>query len=311
MLRAQVRPRNPLAFPSGRAVIALALIPCALCVLASASHGVPERDATMEVRWPELSTGPLQDNSFLIEEAYNQERGVMQTILSAIHDEESGDWLATLSQEWPVPDERNQLSFTVPYCSLGGPDGSEGVGDVLLNYRRQVLEEGERRPAFAPRLSLILPTGDEEQGLGAGSAGVQVNLPFSKQVTPHFAAHLNLGVTILPDASDPSFPGRTERLTSWNGGTSVIWEPANAINVLLELVAERDAEIAVADVDYPSRVVLNPGVRLGWNGPWGVQWVVGAAAPIGLTSATDDVGVFLYLSVENAFTAQALAERRW
>lgn len=84
-----------------------------------------------------------------------------------------------------------------------------------------------------------------------------------------------------------------------------------AYNFLLELVATRDAEIAVEDVDYANRVVLNPGLRVGWNGSWGIQWVIGASAPIGLTRATDDLGVFLYFSVENAFTAAALEKRRW
>jgi hypothetical protein len=263
------------------------------------------------VAWPKLSSGPLQDNSFLIEEAYNQERGVVQHILSVVYDKKSGDWLGTFTQEWPVPDEANQLSFSVPYQWLGGLDGAAGVGDVLLNYRRQVLYEDERRPAFAPRLSLILPTGDEKAGLGANSTGVQVNLPFSKQVTPHFASHLNFGVTILPDAEDRDFPGRGERLTSWNGGLSLIWEPVDAINLLGELVASRDAEIGERGVDYRNRAIFNPGVRIGWNGPLGMQWVAGVAVPIGLTPATDDLGVFLYFSIEHAFTRAALADRRW
>ena len=35
------------------------------------------------IRWPSLRSGPLQDNSFLVEEAYNQEPGVVQHISSA------------------------------------------------------------------------------------------------------------------------------------------------------------------------------------------------------------------------------------
>ena len=41
-----------------------------------------------------------------------------------------------------------------------------------------VLDEGPGRPAFSPRLSLILPTGDSDE---LDSTGLQFNLPFSKQ----------------------------------------------------------------------------------------------------------------------------------
>ena len=52
-------------------------------------------------------------------------------------------------------------------------------GDVYLNYRYQALEEGPGRPAFSPRVSLIVPTGRPTAALG--EAGLQINLPFSKQ----------------------------------------------------------------------------------------------------------------------------------
>ena len=267
-----------------------------------------EVPAAFAARWPRLSSGPLQDNSFLIEEAYNQERGVIQHIVSAAYDRESGDWQATVTQEWPVPDETNQLSFTVPYALMGR--GEDGAGDVLLNYRYQLAFERERRPALAPRLSLVLPTGSVRDGAGDGSVGVQVLVPASKQLGEHFAAHLNLGATILPRARAVD-PPRHDRLVSWTGGGSLIWEPYNAINILAELLASRDAEIAEHGIDHETRVTFSPGVRVGWNGPWGVQWVVGVALPIGLTRPSDDLGVFLYFSAEQAVTAAARAARNW
>jgi hypothetical protein len=58
-------------------------------------------------------------------------------------------------------------------------------------------------------------------------------------------------------------------------------------------------------------VTLDPGVRLGWNGPAGIQWVWGVGLPIGLSHDTDHFGVFLYFSVEHAVTRAAQEERRW
>ena len=45
---------------------------------------------------------PIQDNSFLLEEAYNQEAGVVQHI-SAFQRMRGGEWIATFTQEWPAP----------------------------------------------------------------------------------------------------------------------------------------------------------------------------------------------------------------
>jgi len=99
------------------------------------------------IRWPSLRSGPLQDNSFLIEEAYNQEPGVVQHINSVLYDRASGGWLANFTQEWPLGGQRHQLSCSVPFSWLG--DGGRGPGDVLLNYRYQLLTEQGRRPAGA------------------------------------------------------------------------------------------------------------------------------------------------------------------
>jgi len=110
----------------------------------------------------------IQDNSFLIEEAYNQEAGVVQHIQSFQY--MKGDtWIYSFTQEWPVPNETNQLSYTIPVTQLDAPDRNTGLGDILLNYRYQaVLKE---HIAVAPRFSLVLPTGDYKKGLGAGTVG--------------------------------------------------------------------------------------------------------------------------------------------
>ncbi len=118
----------------------------------------------------------IKDNSFFIEEAYNQEAGVVQHILA-------GSWLRSVqwgeradsydlafTQEWPFPFfPRHQFSYTIPFQWLRGDvPHAEGLSDVLLNYRYQVLEEDEGMPAFAPRFSLVLPSGSEDRGLGRG-----------------------------------------------------------------------------------------------------------------------------------------------
>jgi len=131
----------------------------------------------------------IEDNSFLIEEAYNQEPGAVQHIFTAFYsaDSRARGWAFTFTQEWPVFSQDHQFSFTIPsFHSRDGGKRVSGVGDILLNYRYQLLEEAEMKPAFAPRFSLILPTGSRDQGTGDNVVGYQWNLPFSKKLGDRF-----------------------------------------------------------------------------------------------------------------------------
>src|SRR3954466_5210234 len=63
---------------------------------------------------PKTTEAPsIQDNSFLIEEAYNQEDGVVQHITSFQRLTTSRDWVYTLTDEWPLRSIKHQLSLTL------------------------------------------------------------------------------------------------------------------------------------------------------------------------------------------------------
>src|SRR3989441_13276519 len=110
----------------------------------------------------------IQDNSFLIEEAYNQNFGVVQHISSFTRFWNSKDWAYIFTQEWPVPgDARHQLSYTLAFLHAGAlPSSGVGIGDVALNYRYQLVGDSNARVAFAPRFSLFFPTGDSTRDRG-------------------------------------------------------------------------------------------------------------------------------------------------
>src|SRR5512147_3224359 len=92
------------------------------------------------------SDSPIQDNSFLVEEAYNQEFGVVQHISSFTRFWNSKDWVYTFTQEWPVPGQRHQVSYTVAVQHAGAfPGSGAGVGDSLINYRYQLVGSGDTR----------------------------------------------------------------------------------------------------------------------------------------------------------------------
>jgi len=94
---------------------------------------------------------PIQDNSFVIEEAYNQEDGVVQHISSFERLTNSHDWVYTQTDEWPLRTLKHQLSVTLAGTHAGSFAGSGARwGDTALNYRYQLAGSGETKLAIAP-----------------------------------------------------------------------------------------------------------------------------------------------------------------
>lgn len=252
----------------------------------------------------------IADNSFLMEEAYNQEAGVVQHIFTALYgnDSQRRGWSFNFTQEWPVFSQQHQFSYSIPSTSIHeGGEHQDGIGDVLLNYRYQALEEDTAIPAFAPRFSLILPTGSRDKGTGNGVVGYQWNLPLSKKVAPRFALHANFGLTYLPKVRVPvDEPDRRlspkRSLASYNVGASGIFAFSSRVHMLLEWVGNFEESLSDAGrKEHPFKAVISPGVRAAVIDREGLQVVLGVAAPIGLTRQADNNSVFLYLSLEHSF----------
>jgi len=216
----------------------------------------------------------ILDNSFLVEEAFNQERGVFQNIFTWARTG-SGEWIGTFTQEWPVPGIRHQLSYTIPFSRQ---DQIDAFNDVLINYRYQVMEGESGSLAIAPRLSLSLPTGDAAEGFGAGKAGLQWNVPASKQFG-NLYVHANVGMAWVPDVQ------KTTILAA-----SGIWQTRPMFHLMLEAVGAIDQTFT-----------LSPGFRGGWGDEH--QVVVGLALPITWTSGVGGASKALltYFSYELPF----------
>jgi Putative MetA-pathway of phenol degradation len=244
----------------------------------------------------------IQDNSFLVEEAYNQDFGVVQHINSFTRLWNSKDWVYSFTQEWPVPgDARHQLSYTLQLQHAGAVPGSgTGIGDVLLNYRYQLVGNGQARLAVAPRLSVLFPTGDRREGRGFGGVGLQAEVPVSFLVTPKLATHWNAGATVIPNAKDAG--QEQARSLGYNLGQSFIylWKPR--INLMLETVfSSSQAVVGHNRTEWSRQLLFNPGVRWAYNFKNGLQIVPGVGVPIGAGPSAGEKGVFLYLSFEHPF----------
>jgi hypothetical protein len=239
----------------------------------------------------------ILDNSFLVEEAFNQEPGVVQNIFGFVHT--GTEWETSFTQEWPVASRAHQFSYTLVFDRV---DGARGIGDVLINYRYQLWSEGPRRPAFAPRVSVILPSGDHAKGLGDGVTGLQVNLPFSKQ-RGAFYWHWNAGVTYLPGAStsDDTTRGNDVTLVTPRVAASTIWQVRPMLNVMLEETLEFQESVSgPSAVSRHVEFVLSPGVRGGWN-IGDQQIILGAAVPIIVADRQAHCGGVAYFSYELPF----------
>ena len=209
----------------------------------------------------------IQDNSFLVEEAYNQEAGVVQHIFTFSRDGDES--VAAFGQEFPAGGQRHQLSYAISILSL---DRESGLGDTMLNYRYQLIGDGTTTLAVSPRVSLIVPTGDSDRGLGAGNWGYELNLPVSFAFSDRLVTHWNAGITDTDDAE-------------YFAGASVIAAARKKFHLMLETkwTSEGDATFVVA-----------PGVRWAHDLKNGFQIVPGIAVPI----SDDGQAIFLYLSLE-------------
>lgn len=217
----------------------------------------------------------ISDNSFLVEEAFNQDAGVFQNIL--VFNRASGRAFSLeFTQEWPVGSIKHQLSYTIPVEAFKpATDGSFEFerGTVAINYRYQLLEETASQPAFSPRISLLNTPGDW---------GFQVNLPLSKQLGELYM-HGNAGYTRIASNGAAHLAG------------SVIHRTAEMVHLMLESVFRADEY-----GDGLNSLILSPGVRAGWN--FGEkQLVAGVAVPFGLLDLDENKALLLYMSYELPF----------
>lgn len=249
----------------------------------------------------------FDDYSFLLEEAYNQERGEVQHTFNAIyrHDSKRRGWVFNFEQEWWLFTEDHQIAFSLPFFHLWEEGGKQrGVGDIQIGYRYQLTDEGSKIPAIAPGFSLILPTGDRDKGTGYGVIGYEWTIAASKKVSPRLALHANFGLTYLPkvrvrlDEQRRLSPKRS--LMSYDAAASVVFAVLPDVHMLLEWVGEFEEEINEAGKRKRAfKALLSPGIRTALINKDDLQTVLGISIPIGVTGAADNYGVFLYFSIEH------------
>ncbi len=216
----------------------------------------------------------IEDNSFLLEEAYNQERGVIQFIQVLQWNKKTRTYDYSLANEIPITDEKHQFSYTIP-VSLNKEDShAQGVGDISLEYRTQWVKRRDEI-LVATKFSLFTPTGSVKRGMGAGRYGVKVNHALTSILSDKFVTHWNFGSTYYPQSENVE--GGSNSTTSFNYGMSIFYMKSETFNFLTEFVASDDE--VVNEAGSGTKVgstrqhtfTINPGMRWALDNAGGAQ----------------------------------------
>jgi len=242
----------------------------------------------------------IEDNSFFIEEAYNQEPGVVQHIFTGQYAWKYFKSVGlSFTQEWPIGDEHHQISFSIPFTSLLS-NSSSGVGDIMLNYRYELTGRDDFAVS-APRFSIIFPTGKVEGGFGSGNLGYQVNLPVSKRWNDFLVNHFNVGFTFFPNARTKTSAGVEAKndIYSFDIGGSAIWLVHQNFNLMFEILHSYFVEIDASGKKQKMNVtIFNPGFRYAIDIN-DLQIVPGLSIPLNYQSKKITPELFFYLSFEH------------
>ena len=233
----------------------------------------------------ELLTG-LQDNSFLLEEGYNQDPGMVQHINVFLYDREEESWEYAFTQEWPLFSMKHQLSYTVPLTYERESEESLQLGNIALNYRYQLVGNGESRVAVAPRLSVFLPTGDDDETTAEDEAATaaEIGIPISTILGSRLIGHTNFAARWFEDDRDMEYLA----------AQSLIVPITPRFNVLVEGVWTGNND--------EHDLVISPGIRWAYNLASGAQIVPGFAYVMDADDDDDNDDAFLfYFSYENPF----------
>jgi hypothetical protein len=247
-------------------------------------------------RLPPPASRPIQDNSFLLEEAYNQEPAIVQHINSVLFDRSISSWVYSLTDEWPLKGQRHQISATIPVASSTSGSAA-ALGDVALNYRLQLIGSGESRWAVTPRLTIQFPTA--APALGGGTFALQGALASSYIATPKLALHTNGGITLKPNVETGT--GSSGHLLDLIAGQSAIWLVHPRVNLMLESVLTSVENFTGSGTNRvrSTGITLSPGLRWSYDFESGLQIVPGIAFPFGFRANSAQRGLLLYLSFEH------------
>ena len=101
-------------------------------------------------------------------------------------------------------EDPNRFAYTIKKndkAFISGPKNSTGMGDLVLKAKVNIRDEGNIVPALSTRLSVKLPTGDDDRAFGSGEVDWGLGLLLQKNIKK-MNAYLNANVIFPGDAFD-------------------------------------------------------------------------------------------------------------
>lgn len=249
----------------------------------------------------------ISDNSFLIEEAYNQERGVVQHIvllenIFAYRDKFSNDDMGmTFAQEWPLGTQTFQGAYAV--------SSDREFDDVWLDLQLRYQMPMQDNPlAMAPYVKVAIPIG-ESVGNDIDGVPIGIGLPISAMLSNYWTMHVNLAAEYfrwkeirVPVRGANLLIENESAAVSGTIGASLIHSISPTFDVMLESLLTKGLRDESRNREVEEEAFISPGFRQAWNFTSGAQMVGGLGFPIGLKGDVPDIAGLLYLSFEHSFS---------
>lgn len=235
----------------------------------------------------------VEDNSFLVEEAYNQEPGVVQFINVYQKNKETNDWNYTFINEIPMGSQSHQFSYELPFIHTDSSSSTD-IGDVKFNYRYEFFRSD--KIVTTGRFSVKTPTGKYDKGMGTGQTGQEVSLVSSVIISDKWVQHWNMGASYTPNSKNTS--GAQADNSNFFFGNSNVYLFTDNLNFMLEtVVTSTESTTADKKTEWSSSVILSPSLRYAIDyKDW--QFVPGLALPTGVGQNVGSVQYLVYLSIE-------------
>lgn len=241
----------------------------------------------------------IEDNSFLLEEAFNQEWGVYQFIQEYQVNQKTKGYEYSFENEIPITDKTYQFSYEFTRAREDG-SGAGNIGDATLNFRWQPMNKDGI--LLAERFGLIVPTGNVNKGGGNGVFGLEFMQAATLTVRDNVMNHWNMGFSVLPNAKSQGIQKRGT-LTAFTAGSSLIWLCNDSFNLLLEgLLQSGQSMLSDGSKEIGTSFTINPGARFAIDLDYKeTQIVPGISFPTEILNNRTEHGVLVYLSIEPKF----------
>lgn len=242
----------------------------------------------------------IEDNSFLLEEAFNQEYGIYQFIqVYQTPTQKRDNYDYSFENEIPLTDKVHQLSYEIPMANTDSSNRG-GVGDMVLNYRWQPLNKDGF--LLAERFGLITPTGSVKNGTGSGAYGFEFTQAATLTVNDRLINHWNLGFSMIPNAKTSAHNFK-RTVSSYSAASSLIYLLSDNFNLMLESVISSTQQVdEFGQKSALTSVILNPGMRFAIDLDYKeTQIVPGISFPVDVINAPTERSILVYLSIEPKF----------